>query len=114
MPTISPMTPQMGSAGSVALVPSTASANVLLPLGGGSQMRVCHTGSVIAYVNFGTSTITASASTPIGFPMNPNTMQIFTLDTIATGSGGSQDTYAAAAGSATSVAPIVFTRGEGF
>ena len=114
MPTISPMTPQVGSAGSIALIASTATANVVLPLGGGSQMRACNTSSVIVYINFGTSTVTASATTPIGLPMNPNTMQIFTLDTIATGSGGSQYTYAAAAGSAASTAPIVFTRGEGF
>lgn len=114
MPTISPFTPQTGSAGSASLVATVATSNVLLPLGGGSQMRVCHTGSVIAYVNFGASTVTASASTPIGFPMNPGTTQIFTLDTIATGSAGNLFTYAAAAGSATSVAPIIFTRGEGF
>ncbi len=114
MPTISPFTPQSGSAGSALIVASTASANVALPLGGGSQLRVCHTGSVPCYVNFGTSTVTASASTPIGWPMNPNTSQIFTVDTIATGSGGSQMTYAAVAGSAASVGPIIFTRGEGF
>src|SRR5215472_6270487 len=112
MPTISPFTPQIGSAGSVNLVASTATANVLLPLGGGNQMRVCHTGSVICYVNFGASTVTASVG--IGFPMNPNTMQIFTLDQIATGSGGSQLTYAALIGTVASVSPTVFTRGEGF
>ena len=112
MPTISPFTPQSGSAGSVNIVASTASANVALPLGGGNQMRVCHTGSVICYVNFGASTVTASLV--IGFPMNPGQTEIFTLDTIATGSAGGQFTYAAVIGSAASVAPIVFTRGEGF
>jgi hypothetical protein len=114
MPTISPFTPQTGSAGSSGLVPSVATANVLLPLGGGNQIRVCHTGSVIAYVNFGASTVAASATTPIGFAINPGQTQIFTFDQIATGSAGNQFTYAAAAGSAASVSPIIFTRGEGF
>lgn len=112
MPTISPFTPQMGSAGSANLIASTATANILLPIGGGSQLRACNTSSVIVYINFGTSTVTAS--TGIGFPMNPATTQIFTLDTIATGSGPGQYTYAAAIGTAASTAPIVFTRGEGF
>lgn len=114
MPTISPFTPQIGSAGSASLVASTTTANVQLPLGGGSQIRVCHTGSVIAYVNFGASTVVASATTPVGFPMNPGTMQIFTFDTIATGSGPGQTTFVAAIGTAASVSPIIFTRGEGF
>lgn len=114
MAAIDPFTPQVGSAGSASLIASTATANVLLPLGGGKHMRVCNTSSVIVYINFGASTVTASASTPIGFPMNPSTERIFTLDTVATGSAGSLLTYAAAIGSAASTAPVIFTRGEGF
>jgi hypothetical protein len=113
MPTISPFTPQMGSAGSSSLVASTATANIALPVGGGSQIRVCHGGSVLCYVNFGSSTVTAS--TGIGFPMNANTTEIFTLDTAyAAGTTTNQYTYVALFGSAASVTATVFTRGEGF
>ena len=113
MPTISPMTPQMGSAGSINLIASTATAAAALPVGGGTQMRVCNTSSVIVYINFGASTVTAS--TGIGFPMNPVTTQIFTLDSAyAAGTTVNQFSWVAVIGSAASTAPVVFTRGEGF
>jgi hypothetical protein len=112
MPTISPMTPQTGSAGSVNIIASTTTANILLPVGGGSQLRVSNTSSVIVYINIDSSTVTAS--TGIGWPMNPGQTEIFTLDTTATGSAGSIQLYAAVFGSAASVAPVIFTRGEGF
>ena len=115
MPTISPFTPQTGSiGGTVSLVASTASANVQLPPGGGTQLRVINTGSLTVYVGFGASTVTTS--TAWGMPILSNAApEKFTVDTLYNaGSVGNALTYMAAISSVTNTLPIYVTRGEGF
>jgi len=65
-------------------------------------------------MDFGASTVVASASTPVGIMMNPTSTQIFTFDTIATGTAGSKTQYVSVIASAATTTPIIFTRGEGF
>ncbi len=114
MPTISPFTPQVNSTFTTAnIVPSTSTSNVALPLGGGSQVRVYNATSVTCYIQFGTSTVTTSTSW--GMPIASNNVpEKFTLDTVATGSAGSQLTYMAAMASVGTTIGIFVTRGEGF
>jgi hypothetical protein len=115
MPTISPMTPQTGSVlGTVNIIASTASTNILLPLGGGNQVRIINTASIQVFVSFGASTVTASTGWSMPILVNCNPPERFTLDQIATGSAGSQLTYMAAIASSATTLPIYVTRGEGF
>lgn len=67
MATNVPFTPQPGK--TVSIVPTAASANVLVSSLGASQVRLCNTASVVVYVALGSSTVTASASTDM--PLNP-------------------------------------------
>lgn len=115
MPTISPMTPQTGSTtGTVNMTASTASANVQLPLGGGNQIRVLNTASVLVYISFGSSTVTASTGWSMPILSNNNPPAIFTLDTLPGGSAANQMGYMAAIASVATTLPIYVTRGEGF
>src|SRR5689334_12568469 len=116
MPTISPMTPQTGSTtGTVNMTASTASANVALPLGGGNQIRIVNTASVVVYVSFGASTVTTSTAWGMPILSNNNPAAIFTLDTnYASGSTANQMGYMAAIASVATTTPIYVTRGEGF
>lgn len=114
MPTISPFTPQVGSAGSIAVIASTSASLLQLPLGGGSQIRVVNTASIPTYMDFGASTVTASASTPVGIIMNAASTEIFTFDTIATGTVGNKTQYVSVLASAATTTLVIFTRGEGF
>jgi hypothetical protein len=106
MPTISPLTPQ--PAGTVSITASTASANVALPGGGGSQVRLLNNASILVYVAFGASTVTASTSTDM--PLAPGGIpERFTID-----ANTSKISYMAAIASAATTLPLYATRGEGF
>lgn len=106
MPTISPLTPQ--PAGTASITASVASANVILPTGGGSQVRLLNNASVIVYVAFGTSTVTASTSTDMPLPPG-GVAERFTVDANA-----SKITYMAAIASVATTQPVFVTKGEGF
>lgn len=116
MPTINPMTPQTGSTtGTVNITASTASANVALPLGGGTQVRIVNTASVLVFVSFGTSTVTTSVAWGMPILSNNNPPAIFTLDSnYASGSTANQMGYMAAIASVATTLPIYVTRGDGF
>lgn len=123
MPTINPFTPQTN--GTVGLVASTGSSVIQLAAGTGTQVRVINTGSLTCYIEFGASTIVASAgsSMPIlSMLSTASTGQIFTIPGggFAPGLGGSVAStattgqYAIAIASVTTTGGLFFTRGEGF
>lgn len=116
MPTLSPFSPQTGSiTGTVNIIASTGTANVQLPPGGGTQLRLLNTASLQTYVAFGASTVTVS--TGWGMPLAANMVvpEKVTVDTFYNaGSVGNQMGYMAAIASVTTTLPIYVTRGEGF
>jgi hypothetical protein len=116
MPALSPFAPQVG--GTVAITASTSATLTQLGAGAGTQIRVANNASVAVYIEFGASTVTASAggsSMPI-LPGSSLPAQMFTVG--PPGTTGSSATsgaiFVSCIASAGTTAPIFFTRGEGF
>ena len=65
----------------VNIAAATTTANVArtsLDLREGAQVRVCNSGSVVAFVAFGDSGATATTTTSM--PILPNTVEVFTVN----------------------------------
>lgn len=83
MPSIdvfSPMTPTV----SIASV-GTSSSNVARTLSGhlgGDEIRIANTGTAVAFVEFGESTIAATTTTSV--PILPNTVEVFSVNPVQT------------------------------
>lgn len=116
MPTISPFTPHTN--GTVTATASTSATLTQLSAGGGTQCRIWNSASVAVYVEFGASTVTASAgggSMPVPSLSWPPTMVTLPV----TGPFSSTPTtygamFVSAIASVATTTPIFFTRGEGF
>jgi len=82
MPSIDVFTP-VGA--TVVLAVTTASASVArtsIGLPGGAILRIANIGTTVAFVEFGTSSVTASLST--SFPVLPGTVESFGINPQAT------------------------------
>lgn len=87
----------------VSLTAGTSTGSVALTGGGsGSNVRVYNSGTVVAFVNFGTSTVTAAVAS--GMPIAPGAVEMFTLP---------QSVTHAAAITAAGTPVLYFTTGQG-